>query len=528
MQGQKLPLEPELFIYGDPYEHVPRHCFWEALSQHLDLEWVRAATVGLYAPGIGRPSLDPVVFVKVCLVAFFENITQDSQLAFRIADSCTIRRFLGYGLCEDTPERTTILKTRARWPEEVFAAIFVRVLEQLKQAGLVKGEHLGTDTMLVDANASMDSLIHRTFGCTYWEFVRALYSQAGAAEAAAKDAKRPGKAYNDEWVSTTDPEAAVAVHPDRHTALSYRVDGTVDLETGAIVAVGVMPGNVRDSEDLPQRLEEASANLEAVGLEPQDFTADRGHHSVDNLVEAEELGIEPIIRERRAAGPEGFRADDFTYVPQDNVYVCPGGQRLAYAGEDRTGRRRRYRAQAKLCRACLRASPHRQRCEHFGVCTKSEGGRTVFISANQEAIERNRQRRWSPLGSLALRWHRQRAEAIWSYLKNYGGLARLSARGIANALKKALVAAIGWNLMLLVAHQTGLPVRGRTQTGLTPRGRSARSEALVYVGACIGHLLALGALVVSSYRRFRHLLRPLPTFRPLPRINPRVALSRGC
>src|SRR3990170_163346 len=107
-----------------------------------------------------------------------------------------------------------------------------------------------------------------------------------------------------------------------------------------------------------------------------------------------------------------------------------------------------------------------------------------------------------------------------------GAWRALSARGIANALKKALVAAIGWNLMLLVAHQTGLPVRGRTQTGLTPRGRSARSDALVYDGACIGHLLALGALVVSSYRRFRHLLRPLPTFRPLPRINPRVALSR--
>ena len=93
----------------------------------------------------------------------------------------------------------------------------------------------------------------------------------------------------------------------------------VDLQTGAIVAVGVMPGNVRDSEDLPQRLEEARAHLEAVGLEPQDCTADRGHHSVDSLEQAEELGIAPTIRERKAAGPEGFRADDFTYVPQDNV-----------------------------------------------------------------------------------------------------------------------------------------------------------------------------------------------------------------
>ena len=210
MQGQKAPLEPELFIYGDPYAHVPRHCFWEALSQHLDLEWVRAATAGLYAPGIGRPSLDPVVFVKVCLVAFFENITQHSQLAFRIADSYTIRRFLGYGLCEDTPERTTILKTRARWPEEVFAAIFVRVLEQLKQAGLVKEEHPGTDTMLVDANemfersglasgasknASVDSLIHRYFGCSYWEFVRGLYKAGGRVRSRGQGCQAPCQGF---------------------------------------------------------------------------------------------------------------------------------------------------------------------------------------------------------------------------------------------------------------------------------------------------------------------------------------------
>jgi hypothetical protein len=103
MQGQKSPPESQLFVYADPYAKLPRHGFYGALEKHLELAWVREATKGLYADGVGRPSLDPVVFVKLMLVAYFENLPGDSELAFRIADSLTVRRFLGYGVEEATP-----------------------------------------------------------------------------------------------------------------------------------------------------------------------------------------------------------------------------------------------------------------------------------------------------------------------------------------------------------------------------------------------------------------------------------------
>ena len=70
MQGSKPPLEPQMFVYGDPYAGLPRSAFYQALQRHLDLEWARRATAGLYADGIGRPSIDPVVFVKLMLVAY--------------------------------------------------------------------------------------------------------------------------------------------------------------------------------------------------------------------------------------------------------------------------------------------------------------------------------------------------------------------------------------------------------------------------------------------------------------------------
>lgn len=472
MQGRKPPADSPLFIYGDPYAKLPRSAFYAALDRHLDLHWVREATTGLYADGIGRPSLDPVVFVKLMLVAYFENLPGDSELAFRIADSLTVRRFLGYGLDEDTPERTTILKTRQRWPVEVFEAIFMRVLEQLKEADLVKGEHLATDTVLINANASMDNLRHRELGCTYGQFVKALYAQDGqpasASKIAAKDAQRPGKASNADWVSATDPDAAIAVHPDGHTALSYRLDATVDLETGAIVQIGAAPGNVRDSVDLSQRVEEAQDNLAQLELQPAVLTADRGHHSAENLVEVEAAGVTPIIRQRAAAGKAGFRSEDFSYDAAADEYRCPAGQRLTRRDSEPAGESTRYRAAGKACRSC----------EHFGHCTKSVQGRVVRRSLHQAELERNRERVRSAEGKELLGKHRQRAEGPWSYAKLYGGLARISLRGLTNAIKKALLQGIGWNLMKLIARLTGL----------APRGKSAVAKAGAGWGPVVAHI----------------------------------------
>ena len=64
----------------------------------LDLEFVDALTQPLNAPKRGRPSLDPVVFFQCMLIGFFENILYDTELEYRIADSLTLRRFLGYAI----------------------------------------------------------------------------------------------------------------------------------------------------------------------------------------------------------------------------------------------------------------------------------------------------------------------------------------------------------------------------------------------------------------------------------------------
>jgi hypothetical protein len=352
----------------------------------------------------------------------------------------------------------------------------------------VKGENLGTDTVLIDANASLDSLHHRLLGCSYAEFVKALYAQNGetpsASEIAAQDAQRPHKANNQEWVSGTDPEAAVAVHPDGHTALSYRLDATVDLDTGAIVQIGAAAGNMRDSVDLPQRLAEAQDNLAQVGIVPTALTADRGHHSAENLTELEAVGLTPIIRQRQSAGKAGFRQEDFVALAEEDAYQCPAGEKLTRRGIIQAGRMR-YQAAGRSCRGCV----------HFGRCTKSAKGRVLSVPEQQTQLERNRLRVRSPEGRELLPQHRPRAEAPWSYAKLYGGLAQMRTRGLLNAWKKALLQGIGWNIMKLIARLTGL----------TPRGKSVLSQASTtaapfcsYFCAKIYHFFAVTVIFAIS------------------------------
>lgn len=447
-QGRKEKPEPVLFVGAtDLYRHIPRSHFYARLEQVLDLEFVYALTRPLYADKLGRPSLDPVVFFKCMLVGFFENVVYDTELEYRLADSLTLRRFLGYSLEERTPDESTLRKTRQSMPEEVFREVFSRVLDQCQAAGLLKGKAVGTDSTLVDANASMDSLRHKTLGCTYEEYVLALKRQdapqATREEAKAADRQRTGKASNQDWESATDPEARVMQHADGHTHLSYRVDTTVDLQTGVIVTAGAELANVSDQTDFLLRVDEAVETLSERGLSVSAVVADKGHHSGDNLAGLQERGLVGLVSSPNTArGAAGFRREDFVYDPELDLLICPAGASLRrrQASGSGLGAARHYQARGKECRAC----------PHFGVCTTSKNGRSVSVPVHEELITANRARVRDPELRPLLQIRRQRGEGPFGYFKQFGGLRRFAGRGLGYATKKSLIAAAGWNLLCLL------------------------------------------------------------------------------
>src|SRR5437868_14004870 len=138
-------------------ELVPQDHFYRHLERTLDLSFVREFVQETYA-GLGRPSIDPVVFFKLQLVMFFEGIGSERQLMRHAADRLSVRWYIGYDLGEPLPDHSSLTRIRERYGVEVFRRFFEAIVEQCQQAGLVWGKELYVDATKVQANASLDSL----------------------------------------------------------------------------------------------------------------------------------------------------------------------------------------------------------------------------------------------------------------------------------------------------------------------------------------------------------------------------------
>src|SRR5947209_7639122 len=109
------------------------------------------------------PPLNELVFFKLQLVMFFEDIRSERLLMRQVADRLSIRWYLGYDLDEALPDHSSLTKIRNRYGVEVFRRFFDRIVEQCQQAGLVWGKELYIDSTKVQANASQASLKPRFF-----------------------------------------------------------------------------------------------------------------------------------------------------------------------------------------------------------------------------------------------------------------------------------------------------------------------------------------------------------------------------
>src|SRR5579864_9749200 len=125
-------------------ELVPADHFYRHLERTLDLSFVREFVHMRYA-GVGRPSIDPVVFFKLQLVMFFEDIRSERLLMRHAADRLSVRWYLGYDLNEPLPDHSSLTRIRERYGVDVFRRFFEHIVELCQQAGLVWGKELYFD-----------------------------------------------------------------------------------------------------------------------------------------------------------------------------------------------------------------------------------------------------------------------------------------------------------------------------------------------------------------------------------------------
>jgi len=205
-----------------------------------------------YQPVMGRPSMAPGVYFRMLLVGYMEGIDSERGIAWRVADSLSLREFLGYGVTEQTPDHSTVSRTRRLYSLETHKAVFRWMVKVLGSQGLLDGQTVAIDATTLEANAAMRSIRRRDDGRKYEEYLKGLAEAEGIEEPtreqlARLDRKRKKKASNKEWMSPNDPEARITKMKDGRTHLAHKAEHAVDLASGAIVAVTVQGADQGDT-----------------------------------------------------------------------------------------------------------------------------------------------------------------------------------------------------------------------------------------------------------------------------------------
>lgn len=303
--------QPEFWVATQDLPKSARTTFYDKLQGTLDEFDFEAKVRQICAPyykqtAVGRPGIDPAVYMKMLMIGFFEDLPSERAIAARCADSLAIRAFLRYDLAESTPDHSSLSVIRQRLGVEVFQKLFELLLQALQTHGLLRGKNIGIDSSVIEANASLRALVHRNTAEEYWEYVKKLAATEGidpedAAAVRKFDRKRPGKGSNQEWKNPFDPDARIGRTKDGATDMIYKPEVLVDLDTGAIVQASVNPGDQADHQDLAGRVFEAQQTINAVREEPAETltietaTADKGYYRLPELQALQAEGIKTVI-----------------------------------------------------------------------------------------------------------------------------------------------------------------------------------------------------------------------------------------
>jgi len=476
---------------------IPPDHFYRHLERSLDLAFVRDLVRGTYA-GIGRPSIDPVVFFTLHLISFFAGLRSERQLLRVVADRLSLRWYLGYDLTAPLPDHSSLTRIRERYGLDAFRRFFEAVVAQCVAAGLVWGEELYIDATKVAANADVDSLqprfaveAHLAHLFTDAEaggggggddgeedggddgeedgganddspaptplpvaLTEADRAELAAAAAARHDwigeAGRPNRserrgAYRrttDVRVSTTDPDASPMPPGDGRTRLGYQDHYVVDGGKARIIlAALVAPAEVQENQPALDLLWRSRFRWR---LRPRHVTGDTKYGTVENVAAIEREGIRAYVPRSEVGHRRGlFRDTDFVSDPAADAYHCPGNETLRFVSQCERTQRRVYEAPAAACAACaLRAH-----------CTTSQRGRRVGRSLDEASLERVRGYHATEPFAKAMRKRKVWVEPLFAEAKDWHGLRRFRLRGLEQVNGEALLIATGQNLKRLLSRR---------------------------------------------------------------------------
>lgn len=435
--GKRKQRQEALFVMAEMLPKSDGHPFYQKLNELLaeaDFDrWVERRCKQYYSTEEtrGQPSLPPGVYFRMLLVGYFENIASQRGIAWRCADSLSLRQFLGIPLDEATPDHSTLTRARKRLPPEVFDEVFQFVLSIAAKKKLLSGQTVGVDSTTLEANAAMKSIVRRDTGEDWKQYVTRLMREEGVIEAKEQPTdeeirrydkgRKDKKVSNTEWVSKTDPESRITKMKDGRTHLAYKSEHVVDLKTDLLLAAEIRPADQADNDTLVDSVVQAQINLQAVGSEVQivEVAADKGYHAAATLELADSLQLR-------------------TYIPEP---------------------KHKYQS----------------------VWTDKPAGYERCVNNNRRRIRRAKSKRLQKLRS-------ERCERSFAHVCNSGGMRRSWLKGVVDVTKRYLIAAAAHNLSRILRKLFGIgkPKALQGEGGLAALVQLLRTLLMTLVKLLIG------------------------------------------
>lgn len=311
---RQVEQQQEFWIAADNLPRSDGHVFYRKLNTLLHKAgfdpFVESLCKEHYHHRMGRPGIPPGMYFRMLLVGYFEGIGSQRGIAWRCADSLSLREFLGVPLSEETPDHSSLTRVRDRLPLEVHTAVFRFVLQVADEQGLLKGKTVGVDATTLEANAAMKSIVRRDTGEDWQGYIKRLMLEAGAIEVedepsaeeiARFDRKRKDKKVSNlEWQSKTDPGSRIAKMKDGRTHLAYKAEHVIDLDTELILAAEVYHANEADVDTIGPSVAAAQDHLiqaeSDAGIE--EVVADKGYYGNETLSDLESTeGLRTYVAE---------------------------------------------------------------------------------------------------------------------------------------------------------------------------------------------------------------------------------------
>jgi transposase len=459
MQGKKDHQE-KLFIQFQLSDRIPADNYYRRLKEMLNLDFLYQSTSKKYGKE-GQKSIDPVVFMKLMLVGYLENITSDRRIVSTSKMRLDIIYFLGYDLEEVLPWHSTLSRTRKLYGEEVFLDLFKQVLRLCINKGVISGKRQAADSALIPANAAKQSMVERIVMEDASVFSQELTANSEDEPEApekpetpeddnksghGKPDKKSKKAtpVNETHYSPSDPDARLTTKPGKPMRLYYRAQMSVDTASHYITYIQAFKGNEADNTSLPVMLPQIVANMAEHAIQIEEVLADTGYSSGKAIRALIDNGIKGYIP--NPGSYKSSREDEgFTYDANYDRYTCIMGvhlpfRRIESAYKEPTVLKKIYESNISDCKNC----PFKE------ICANKRGFKKLVDSADKQLYEYMQRRVESPKGKLMKSLRSSTVEPVFGSLINYTGLKRINTKGLEQANKCMLMAATAYNLKKLL------------------------------------------------------------------------------